>query len=51
MQLKESMIEQIMTMEQYKNIAYMWYRESIKLGKLDNSKSKKPFKAGIPVSI
>jgi hypothetical protein len=38
MHLKESMIEQIMTMEQYKNIAYMWYRESVKLGKIDKPK-------------
>ena len=38
MQLKESMIEQIMTMEQYKNIAYMWYRESTKLVKIDKTK-------------
>jgi hypothetical protein len=27
-------------MEQYKNIAYMWFRESSKLGKVKGSKNK-----------
>lgn len=26
-QLKEQMIEQIMTLDQYKNVAYMWFNE------------------------
>lgn len=32
MQLKEQMIEQIMTLEQYKNVAYVWLNEMQKQG-------------------